>query len=380
MSHRFFFLLLLAGLLHSCSASKKATQPLADIKSLVFLDDYTIPFNTRIDSTDVGGLSGIDYDPVHDRYFFISDDRSDHNPARFYTGKIEILAKGFEKVSLTGVTSMRQADGELYPNNKQDRLHTPDPEAIRYDARRGQWVWTSEGERIVKAQDTVLEDPAITIMDASGHYLGSYPLPANLHMQAIEKGPRQNGVLEGMSFADNYKTLYVNVEEPLYEDGPRADVTDNKAYIRLLKFDAATKKNTAQFAYKLEPVAWPANPPTAFRINGVPDILSLGKNKLLVIERSYSTGRINCSIKVFIADLEGATDITGQSLQQFTSFKPVSKKLLVDMDEQGLETDNIEGVTFGPVLPDGHKTLIFVSDNNFSPLQKTQLLLFEIKE
>jgi hypothetical protein len=44
----------------------------------------------------------------------------------------------------------------------------------------------------------------------------------------------------------------------------------------------------------------------------------------------------------------------------------------------GIYIDNIEGVTFGPDLPNGHKTLIFVSDNNFSKEQKTQFLLFEV--
>jgi hypothetical protein len=48
------------------------------------------------------------------------------------------------------------------------------------------------------------------------------------------------------------------------------------------------------------------------------------------------------------------------------------------MDNLGIYIDNIEGVTFGPNLPNGHKTLVFVSDNNFNPLEQTQLLLFEV--
>jgi hypothetical protein len=49
------------------------------------------------------------------------------------------------------------------------------------------------------------------------------------------------------------------------------------------------------------------------------------------------------------------------------------------MDSLGFYIDNIEGVTFGPTLPNGHKTLVFVSDNNFLPIEKTQFLLFEIE-
>jgi len=40
--------------------------------------------------------------------------------------------------------------------------------------------------------------------------------------------------------------------------------------------------------------------------------------------------------------------------------------------------DNIEGITFGPKLTNGHDTIILVSDNNFSKKQRTQFLAFEI--
>jgi hypothetical protein len=49
------------------------------------------------------------------------------------------------------------------------------------------------------------------------------------------------------------------------------------------------------------------------------------------------------------------------------------------MDELGIYTDNIEGVTFGPILPNGHKTLLLVSDNIFQAFEQTKLLLFEIE-
>ena len=126
------------------------------------------------------------------------------------------------------------------------------------------------------------------------------------------------------------------------------------------------------------PVATPA---TAFKINGVPDILNIGKNKFLVIERSFSTGRPACTIKVFITDLNPATDIKDVvSLKTDKSFIAAPKKLLLNMDDLGIYIDNIEGVTFGPVLPNGHKTLVFVADNNFDAKEKAQLLLFEVME
>ena len=110
------------------------------------------------------------------------------------------------------------------------------------------------------------------------------------------------------------------------------------------------------------------------------DILSLGDNKLLVLERSFSTGRLPCTIRVFIADLNTATDVSLMNLKSSKIFTAASKKLLLNMDKLGIYIDNVEGVTFGPVLPNGHKTLLFVSDNNFNAFEKTQLLLFEVIE
>jgi len=329
----------------------------------------------------VGGLSGIDYNARRKVYYMISDDRSDINPARFYTAQIFVTPKGIDSLHFVAVTTMQQTDNTVYPNKKQDRSNVPDPEAIRYNPILKQLVWSSEGERIVKEKDTVLENPAVIAISPAGKFESSFELPANLVMHATDNGPRRNGVLEGMSFADNYTSLFVNVEEPLYEDGPRADVTDNNAFIRILKFDVASKKNIAQYAYKLEPVAYEANPASEFKINGVPDILNIGNNKFLVIERSFSTGRLACTIKVFITDLNNATNIKDvPSLKTNNNFTPATKKLLLNMDNLGIYIDNIEGVTFGPTLPNGHKTLVFVADNNFDTKEKAQLLLFEITD
>ncbi len=367
-------------LLFSCSTSKKLSQVTANITTLKYIDTYNIPFNFKYKNTTVGGLSGIDYDAKKDLYYLVCDDRSEKNPARFYTAKIFITQNGIDSIAFTDISYMLQPGGEVYPGTKQNRFKTPDPEAIRYNPQNNYLVWSSEGERMVKANDTVLTDPSVLVIGHRGKYMGSFTLPPVFKMKATENGPRRNGVFEGMCFADNYKTLYVNAEEPLYEDGPRADIADNNAFIRIIQFDVASKKSTRQYAYKLEPVAYAAKPENEFKINGVPDILSVGNNKLLVIERSFSTGRLPCTIRIFMADLNDATDISTTTLKDNLSITPAKKTLLLNMDDLGIYTDNIEGVTFGPLLPNGHKTLLFIADNNFNILEKSQLMLFEVIE
>ncbi len=345
------------------------------------LGQYEIPYNYSFKNTTVGGLSGIDYDKGRDLYNIISDDRSSINPARYYAAKIFTSQKGIDSVKLEDVHFLRQPNGQLYPNSQTNPLLTPDPEAIRFNPLENNLTWSSEGERIITGRDTVLEDPAINVISVEGNWLASYQIPDNLKMQLTEQGPRQNGVFEGMSFADNFKTLYISVEEPLYQDGPRADVYENNAWIRILKFNAGSKSNTAQYAYKLDPIAHPAFPASGFKINGVPDILAIDDHQLLVIERSFSSGRFASTIKVFLVDLAGSTDIKDiPSLKENTSFKPLSKKLLLNMDNLGIYIDNVEGVTFGPNLPNGHRTLLFIADNNFQSFEKTQILFFEVIE
>lgn len=364
----------------ACTGIKKMAQPTAGITAIKFLGEYDIPYNLNFNNTVVGGLSGIDYNVKEKLFYLIADDRSDKNPARFYTARIFFNQKGIDSVRFLNTYPLLKEDGRVYPNSKQDPSNTPDPEAIRYSPRGKQLVWSSEGERILRGKDTILANPSINWITTSGKFKGSFLLPANLQMQATEKGPRQNGVLEGMSFADNYKTLFVSLEEPLYEDGPRADLERNAAFTRIYQFKVATKQNTAQYAYELDPIARPANPVTGFKINGIPDILSIGPNKLLVLERSFSTGTLPCTIKVFVVNLDNATDISSTELRGNNHFTPVSKKLLLNMDELGIYTDNIEGMTFGPLLANGHKTLLFIADNNFSIAEKAQLLLFEVLE
>ncbi|MEO6231950.1 MAG: esterase-like activity of phytase family protein [Ferruginibacter sp.] len=380
-SLRLFSLIVIVCTFNSCDTVKKSasSKQVGNITSLHFINEYDLPYNLRYNNTTVGGLSGIDRNVENGQYLLISDDRSAIEPARFYTARILISSKGIDSVYFTAVNNLLQANGQTYPNNKQDKFHVPDPEAARYYAPFNQIIWSSEGERIVNKNDTVLEDPSINVIAPNGKFISSFQLPSVLKMQSIPMGPRQNGVLEGMTFDDNFKTLYANVEEPLYEDGPRADTFDNNAFIRILRFNMPGQQLVKQYAYKLDPVAQAPNPADAFKINGVPDILAIGNGKLLVIERSFSTGRMACTIKIFIADVSNATDIKNvAALKDNNNFKPASKKLLLNMDDLGIFIDNIEGVTFGPDLPNGHKSLLFISDNNFNPLEKTQFLLFEI--
>ena len=65
-----------------------ASQSTTEIGGVRFIGAVTVPNDQTVDGTLVGGLSGIDYDPAADLWYLISDDKSDKDPARFYTAKL----------------------------------------------------------------------------------------------------------------------------------------------------------------------------------------------------------------------------------------------------------------------------------------------------
>ena len=350
----------------------------SDFRTLELRDVYVIPNDTRFQETQVGGLSGIDYNPETDSYYIISDDRSGLQPARYYRAAIRLSGSRIDTVIFMEKTDLLGENGRPYPSAKEARNRTIDPEGIRYNPEKKEVVWVSEGERIVNAKDTALVDPEILIA-RNGKYAGRYLIADGVAMRLREFGARQNGSFEALTFANRYRSLWVALEEPLYQDGPRADVEDAPAFCRFFQYDVATRDLVAQYAYDLDPVAYAPILSTAFRVNGITDILDAGNGRLLVVERSFSTGRLPCTVKIFLAAPDSGSEVSKvASLKSNPSMKPMSKKLLLNLDTLGIHIDNVEGITWGPTLSNGHRTLVVITDNNFQSFQKTQVFLFEV--
>jgi hypothetical protein len=61
-------------------------------------------------------------------------------------------------------------------------------------------------------------------------------------------------------------------------------------------------------------------------------------------------------------------------------YQSISKQTLLELPIQynSIKIENIEGISWGPTLANGHRTLILVSDNNFQNQKNTQFLAFEV--
>jgi hypothetical protein len=364
--------------LFSCSNLKQSIEN-KSISSLKLLSSIEIPFETQFQNTKVGGLSGIDYDSKNDLYYLICDDRSVFSDSRFYTAKIPLIENKMQSIDFQSVITLKNESATAFGNWNKTPNTSADPEDMRYNPKTNTLLWSSEGARDVTGDKQVLQNPSLNFTDLNGNFLSTIALPDNLKMQQTEKGPRNNGTLEGITFDSKFKTIYTHTEEPLFEDGSQSS-TSYGGLIRIYQFDTKTKKNTAQFGYKLEPIALEPNPKGSFAVNGVSAIQYFSKDQLIVVERSYSTGTQACTIKLFLCDIKKATNVKNYPSLQNQNLELAFKKLILNMDDLGIFIDNVEGITFGPKLPNGNQSLVLVSDNNFSEKQKTQVFLFEMLE
>jgi len=382
-SSRPFFIIysLLAIVFSSCSVAKHAVikQGETNISAIKFLDEYVMPLNPVFQNTVVGGLSGIDYDVKQNQYYIISDDPSQFSPARIYIAKIDLKDNKIDTIRITGVTFLLQENGKQYPKYGTDKSVKPDGESVRYNPITNQMIWSSEGERLFKNGDTTIVQPSLTFISATGKFLDTIPLPKGFHFTKTESGPRKNALFEGLTYADDYKTLYASLEEPLYQDGPQAAFEYEQALTRILKFDVPTKKNVAQYAYKLGALPVKPTVDNDWNVNGISEILAVNNHTLLVMERAWAKGHDDHTfLKLYLVDLNGAQNEIDNASFAKNPPRPLSKKLLFDFDSLNRHIDNFEGVTFGPKLANGHHSLIFCVDNNFGKSQVQQFFLFEI--
>jgi hypothetical protein len=375
---------LLAVLLAGCQSLPGIQQRDPQLE-LVFIGQQVLPQGYRYTNTTVGGLSGIDYDAATGHYWAISDDRSEFGPSRFYELSLDLshfnktADPGHAGVTLHGVQTLKRLDGSTFPDVRINPGQAADPEAIRLHAPSGRLVWASEGERIVKTgAPPVLTNPHVWEMQRDGTFLRPFVIPEKFRASAGNRGIRRNLAFEGLAFTPDFATLYVMTENALLQDGPAASLTESSPS-RLLALDYASGLPRAEYVIDVSPI--PAKPTKADgpADNGVPEILALDPERLLLLERSYVFG-VGNTIKLFLVDLHGATDVSGFDSLAGQKYIPAAKRLLLDFKTLGIRLDNTEGMTWGPRLPGGSRSLIFVSDDNFNPRQIMQFLAFEVRK
>ena len=351
-----------------------------------FVDALALGETEKVfDHTVVGGFSALRWNEGRKFFVAVSDDPSVRNPARFYNIDIQIKKK--MKVKFKRVNFLKNFRYYFFDNFKLDMEGLAIYDNYNY-------FLSSEGN----IKNGI--DMRLLRFDSSGQLLGELPLPeAFLAHKDGRRGPQHNRGLEGLSFSPNKKHLFAAMENSLIQDDTSSDFKKG-AWIRILHYqqnnpdDLNQWQVQRQYLYPLNPVIKEKN--MSEGRNGVSEILAYSNEHLLVLERHHLKSGEGPNAKhrnigqIFLAYLDPKKDISSMPALKTVSPQELKalalkKELIFDLDRvlkkiKGLTTniDNVEGMTWGPPLGKS-KSLLIVSDNNFSDKQKTLFLLFKVK-
>ncbi|MGF7149528.1 hypothetical protein FHS96_003179 [Sphingomonas zeicaulis] len=328
------------------------TTPASAELALRFAGRSTVMPRDPVLAKDFGGISGVDRD-ARGRWYLISDDRSERAPARFYTARFRIR-RGQPQLDVRGSVTLRDAAGAPFVADGRTGEKV-DAESIRVWGR--DLIWSSEGD---PANGT---DPAVRRMGRDGRERARIALPAELRFDPDKRhGARKNQTVEGLALTPS-GALWVSMEGPLYEDGPAASATQGA----LLRFTRIARDGTTrQIRYRTDPD--PVAGSGRRSDIGVSEILPLGEDQLLVLERAGAEGvdgKWGFHCRLYLIDTTG----TGE----------VAKRLLIDFDSvPGGTPGNLEALAWAPKGRDRQGRLVVMADNNFVEGDPTTLLMFEV--
>lgn len=344
---------------------------------LVFVKDWTFPTGTRFQNYELGGLSGLAFNPQEKILFSLSDDRGGKGDPRFFRWKMSF--EGQVGLELDSVQPLKNETGKTFEERKID------PEGVVWLSERSLLI-SSEGEQEARPH----QPPRLMKFSADGRWIQEIPLPAQ-HWDEKRQGSfgvRNNLALEALSLDPSERWLYLGTEAALHQDGPVANFVEGSR-IRIVEYDreASELQPGAQLVYEVSPIPGGAEGTNLeVGMNGLSDFLALGQRQFLVLERAYLAHRSKNIVRLYFANCLHATDVQNRENLEDQPYEPCEKRLVLDFDSVlprltsgHTRIDNLEGVALIREPESAKPYLMFVSDNNFRSAQASQFLLFELR-
>jgi len=215
-------------------------------------------------------------------------------------------------------------------------------------------------------------------VDAVDDYKGSEAEIVGLFPALLSKRQGNRG-FESLAISPDERFLYAIMQNPLAN--PNAQTYQDAKNARLFKFDRVSGRLVGEFVYQLDdPMSFGFDPSDKQNDPRISEILALGPDRLLVLERTEQT------TKLYEIDLAAATNILGgpfdeaatrPTLEQKndlsgTGVSPTVKTLRFDTFRDFKDApQKIEGMA---LLGDG--ALLLINDNDFGIRgDKTQILI-----
>jgi hypothetical protein len=217
--------------------------------------------------------------------------------------------------------------------------------------------------------------PSLVHVDARGQVLARY-VPIGLGLAGadypiVEALPpiylkrKINRGFEGLTLSGDERTLYLALQSPLLS--PDAATGNRSRQTRILAWDIASARLTAEYVYRFDDASTFAGAPTAPEEMKICALAWVNPTTLLVDE---VTDRV---AKIYRVDLAGATNIlatpwsdpeNAQTLESLTDpasagVRVLPKTLVIDLTTVAGVLDNIEGIAIVDAT-----TLAIANDNN----------------
>ena len=352
--------------------------------TLNYVGVQTIPTGTVVGGAEVGGLSGLSYNPYTDRFIAITDDSRSVGASRMWsldlaydgttfssaTALFEVGLKKRDAIALPLTDAEGIAgnlDGSFYVSHEglaagTDATYSTPPWIYRFNGATG----NKEGEVILPVK--------FLPRDSSGNSVA--PSASNQ-----SSGVVSNLSLECLGLTPSKKVIFTANEAALKQDYSGVyDNSTNQAQnseSRIVRFSSVPGSLVSG-----EEKVYQADQGTLFifvrRFNTVPDILPVDDSgRMLVMERGLTQNNTSLGsyrIRIYEVDFNqpATTDVSGISSLVGVSYTKLTKTLLW---ESSTNMDNVEAMCFGRDV-NGFRTLVLASDNNFNASQITQFHVF----
>jgi Esterase-like activity of phytase len=337
---------------------------------------YTGHDNVYIAAPDRGPFDGLTDTPYIDRFHFlhITTDPGAPFPNIHTTLLDSRLLKNELGRPFVGATS-------AFAANEIETLRL-DPEGIRVSPAGTFYISDEYG-------------PYIFEFDRQGHLLRRIELSskyavanqnadAKLELLNNVAGRQANRGMEGLAISPDGTTLFGMMQNALIQDHGLVPGSTDRLGLnnRIVKINLLTGE-TSEYVYVLDAIN---------RGQGTCEIVAVNDHQFLVLERDNRSNlqtppQAPTRKKIYKIDLTGATDVSNVASLPAGSLPaeiiPVAKTLFIDLLDPAFNLaptipEKLEGLSFGPDLPDGRHLLYVISDNDLNPTLATQIYAFAI--
>jgi hypothetical protein len=341
-----------------------------EIQSATFIGQQSILNDAPVagtPATTLNGLSGITY-AGNDTYYVINDN-APTGDAKFHTLTLKIQGNTVQILPVS-TTYLKTATGAAIPAQALDN------EGIALTRDGNLWI-SSEGY----ITRNPIVNPSINKFSVkTGQQSETLPIDAKFKATFDANGNQLTGIqsnrgFEGLTITPDNRYLTAMTESALITDGTQKflknTLTNPSEFrrSRVLRYDLQTQ-NSQEFLYNAETIPLNIFAPG---LTAVSEILALDStgDRYLALERTYVQSSPSVfSARLYEFDLKGATDIRTRNAGS-SGIIPAQKQLVFDFANLRTKMPNLEAMTWGPVLANGQRSLILMSDNNYSPSSPT---------